>query len=116
MERPRRESKAKCKDPQKVKVYERVFATVAEKSYFPGLWALLNSIYAYHQDELRVFVFDCGLTVEQREGLGRHPLAIEVLPSSKLAFPPVGPWETKQQVFAELLPIAKSVMLLDCDL
>jgi hypothetical protein len=48
-----------------MRLHKRVFATLSDAKYFPGLWALLNSIYVYHGDELRVFVFSYGLTPAQ---------------------------------------------------
>jgi hypothetical protein len=97
-------------------VSTRAFATLSDPGYFPGLWALLNSIYAYHGDELRVFVFSYGLTNAQCARLGLHPLTIEVISCDALPFHPKGAWEAKQQIMGQLIPIARCVYLLDCDL
>jgi hypothetical protein len=98
------------------KLYERVFTTLSDSSYFPGLWALLNSIYVYHGDELRVFVFSYGLTDAQLARLEVHPLTIDVISCDTLPFSPAGAWEAKQQIMGQLIPKARCVYLLDCDL
>lgn len=92
----------------------RAFATVSDAGYFPGLWALLNSIHAYHGLEIPAFVFDAGLTSRQRLALASaSPLRerLTVLPSQA-----PGAWETKQKSLAALLPLVRTVFLLDADL
>jgi len=94
---------------------DRAFAVVCDPAYFPGLWALLNSIYAYHGAQHAVFVFSRGLTREQKARLGHHPLVIRLREHDELPFRSPGTWETKQQVFASLMPEARCVYLLDAD-
>jgi hypothetical protein len=94
----------------------RVFAVVSDARYVEGLWALLNSIYAYHGDGFRVFLFDAGLTQDQLSRLAQHPLTLEVISASAMAFRASGAWELKQQVMAHLIPRARCVYLLDADL
>jgi hypothetical protein len=97
-------------------LFERVFATLSDPAYFPGLWGLLNSIYVHHGDQLRVFVFSHGLETGQLQRLAEHPLTIEVLDTRSLPFSSAGPWEAKQQIMAVLVRRAQCVYLLDCDL
>ena len=95
---------------------QRAFATVCDREYFPGLWALLNSLWVYHQDTIPVYVFDFDLTSAQKSRLLTHPISPELISVSSLPFPSPGTWEAKQQVFAYLLKRASCIYLLDADL
>jgi hypothetical protein len=100
-------------------MYSRAFAIVSDSSYFSGLWAVLNSIYVYHGNEIRVFVFSNGMTSEQNSRIESHVLgnAITLLVDSRVSVrPPVGIWEAKQQTFDFLMGKARCVCLLDADL
>lgn len=92
------------------------FATVCDREYFPGLWALLNSVWAYHRAIIPLYVFDFNLTSDQLAQLRGHPLAPRIHPVSSFPFHSPGTWEAKQQVFSFLLPHARCIYLLDADL
>lgn len=83
-------------DPLKVPT---AFYTVADRRFFPGLVALLNSIRLVGHDE-PLFVVDAGLTAEQRELLGDRvtlvPAPSPPLPAVFLA--PVGPQQHPAEV------------------
>jgi hypothetical protein len=91
---------------------ERAFAILSDPTYFPGLWALLNSIYAYHDEEVRVFVFGYGLALDHLRRLRCHPIPIEYVSTDKFPFRPAGAWEAKQQIMSYLIPKARCVYLL----
>jgi hypothetical protein len=95
---------------------DRVFAVVSDAVYFPGVMSLLNSIWAYHRKAIPVVVFEHKMDSGMLDELGQHPLAPEIQTTSQLSFPPTGTWEAKQQVFAQLLPRWRTIMLLDADL
>jgi hypothetical protein len=99
-------------------MYERAFVTVSDATYLPGLWALLNSIWAYHGSEYRVFVVGHRLPASAREQLTRHPLgsALTVLDDQQFAYLPAGAWEAKQCALAYLCGRVVSACLLDADL
>jgi predicted O-methyltransferase YrrM len=100
-------------------MYEYAFAAVADPRYATGLWALLNSIHAYHGGELRIFVFLHGrFPAALLEALETHPLrdALTLVPTSRLRSAPSGCWEAKQQIFDYLMGRARCVCLLDADL
>jgi hypothetical protein len=103
----------------KMKMYSHAFAIVSDSAYFSGLWALLNSIHAYYENEIRVFVFGNRLTAEQRSRIESHVLrdAITLFDDARVSVhPPVGIWEAKQQTFDFLMGQARCVCLLDADL
>lgn len=95
---------------------DRAFAVVSDEAYFPGLWALLNSIWAYHGTSVTTFVF---LQDVPPQACYRHPLFISGVLSvhrmSDLPSETVGTWEAKQRVPSFLAGIARTVMLLDAD-
>ena len=100
-------------------MFENAFAIVSDPGYFPGLWALLNSIHAYHDRELRVFLFGYHLASEHSRILRSHPLggALTLLNNAKVfEQTPEGVWEAKQQVLDFLLGTVRRVCLLDADL
>src|SRR3974390_1488005 len=94
----------------------RVFATVTDLGYFPGVQALLNSIWAYHRREIPVFLYHRGLGDAELAWLGRPPCEIRLFEVDALPFTSFGMWEAKQQVFAHCLGQARAVYLLDADL
>lgn len=96
--------------------YDEAFAIVCDQRYFRGLWALLNSIYAYHGARHAVFVYGRGLSPEQRRRLSEHPLWIRYRDFSELPKPASGAWEAKQQVLAALFEEVRCLYLLDADL
>lgn len=100
-------------------MYLRAFAVVSDSTYFPGLWALLNSVKAYYDDEIRIFVFGNGLTAEQCLRIKFHALgnAVTLLTDvGPYAHPPDGTWETKQQTLDFLMGKARCICLLDADI
>lgn len=99
-------------------MYQRAFVIVSDDSYFPGLWALLNSIHAYHGRELRVFVVGFKLRPDFRDTLRQHPLAsaITFINSRELAYRPAGAWEVKQCVLSHLTGKVQTACLMDADL
>jgi len=44
---------------------DRCFAVVCDAGYFPGLRALLNSVWTYHGDAIPVFLYQRGLNESQ---------------------------------------------------
>lgn len=99
-------------------MYRRAFVIVSDTRFFPGLWALLNSIYAYYECEYRVFVVGHHLNAEAIACLLQHPLghAITLLNSQDFARIPSGAWEAKQMVLSELAGQVVNACLLDADL
>lgn len=99
-------------------MFSRAFTVVSDERFFPGLWALLNSIFAYHGCEYRVFVVAHQLPHRQLLALRQHPLgsAMTILDSQSFARVPDGTWEAKQFALSELAGRAENVCLLDADL
>jgi len=99
-------------------MYQRAFATVSDERYFPGLWALLNSIYAYYGCDYRVFVVGHQLPGSAVADLRRHPLghSLTLIDDQELAYKSVGAWEAKQCVPSYLCGRADTVCMLDADL
>jgi hypothetical protein len=83
--------------------------------YFPGLQALINSIFAYHP-ELPIFVFERGFHSEEFGWLASHPARIEIRSVNRFPYPAPGMWEAKQQVPAECIAHARTVCLIDADI
>ena len=94
---------------------ERVFVVACDGNYFPGLRALLNSIWAYHGNEIPVFVYYRRFSPAQLCELRRHPAGVRLFHVSGLMRRCPGLWEAKQQVFAHCLGRARCVYLLDAD-
>ena len=99
-------------------MYQRAFIVVSDNDFFPGLWALLNSIVAYHECEYRVFVVGHHLSNSAIADLRHHPLesAITLLNTMDFAYPPRGAWEAKQCTLSHLCGQAATVCLLDADI
>ena len=94
----------------------RCFAVACDAGYYPGLRALLNSIWAYHGDAIAVVLYHRGLNDNQLAELRAHPLGVRLVGLEELPFPSPGMWEAKQQIFAHCLGRARCVYLLDADL
>ena len=100
-------------------MYSRAFVVVCNAPYLPGLWALLNSILAYHGTDLRLFVALHGpISPQAHQWLREHPLSTAVtwLHTDDFTPPPRGVWEAKQLVLSHLAGRAQVVCLLDADL
>jgi hypothetical protein len=95
---------------------ERLFVTACDRNYFPGLWALLNSIYAYHEAAIPVWVYERNFRADELTELRKHPLDIQVFRVSELPYFSPGMWEAKQQVLAQCIGRAKTVCLIDVDI
>jgi len=95
---------------------DRCFAVVCDAGYFPGLRALLNSVWTYHGDAIPVFLYQRGLNESQLAEVRGHPLGVRLVGLEELPFPSPGMWEAKQQVFAHGLGRVRCVYLLDADL
>lgn len=95
---------------------ERAFAVACDGNYFPGLRTLTNSIWAYHQNQIPIFLYHRGLNAEQMEEMRTHPAGVRLHRVEELAFPSPGMWEAKQQIFAHCIGQARCVYLLDADL
>ena len=93
----------------------RVFVVACNGAYYPGLMALLNSIWAYHRSRIPVFVYHRDMTGAQLEALFAHRAGVRLFHVSTLPFPCAGLWEAKQQIFAHCLGRARCVYLLDAD-
>ena len=93
----------------------RVFVVACDGAYYPGLMALLNSIWAYHRNRIPVFVYHRDMTGAQLEALFAHPAGVRLFHVSTLPFACAGLWEAKQQIFAHCLGRARCVYLLDAD-
>ena len=96
-------------------MHPRLFAIAADPGYFRGLRAVLNSIHAYHGDDIPVFVYQRNLSEAQLIELHAHPTCPQVWHVNDLLRVPLGMWEAKQQVFAHCLGRARAVFLLDAD-
>lgn len=96
-------------------MHPRVIAVVSDQGYFPGLQALINSVYAYHP-ELPIFVFERGLHTAELTWLTNHPARIEIRPVDRFPYPSPGMWEAKQQAPAECITRARTVCLIDADI
>jgi hypothetical protein len=94
---------------------DRVFAIACSADYFVGLEALLNSIHAYHGDEIPVFVFERGFGQNELGWLASHPLCTTVFRISDFPYHAPGLWEAKQQVLAQCIGRARCVFLVDVD-
>lgn len=96
------------------------FASIADKNYFPGIWSLLNSIYAYHNNKYSAFIFDIGLTDEQKIMLLEHPISTYIVQSvcpisygknlKKLFF------DVRCGLFSYLIGKVKNVYMIDADI
>ena len=96
-------------------MHPRVIAIACDQGYFPGLRALINSIYAYHP-ELPIFVFERGFHSVELSWLKSHPACIEIRSIDRFPYPARGMWEAKQQVPAECIAYARTVCLIDADI
>lgn len=94
----------------------RVFAVVSDAAYFDGLRALLSSIFTYHRSSIPVFVYHRGLSDGQLKWLKDRWQEVCLFNVDELAFPSLGTWEAKQQVFAHCMGRAANVYLVDADL
>jgi len=99
-----------------MEISKRLFAIVSDGGYYPGLYALLNSIHTYHGDEIPVHVYVRGMEAKQLDALNAHRVKPRVWPVTELPMSVLGIWEAKQQVFAHCLGRACCVYLLDADL
>jgi len=99
-------------------MYQHAFVITADDRYFPGLWALLNSINAYHGGELRTFVVSVGFSADSFDALKTHPLgsSLTLIDSRDFPYPPGGAWEAKQCVLSYLAGSVVTACLLDADL
>lgn len=102
--------------PRGEETRDRLFVSLCDSGYYPGLRALLNSICIYHGSEISVRIYDRGLTQDQLRELSEHPLPIEVTSVDKLLFEAPGPWEAKQMLLADCISHARCVCLLDTDM
>jgi hypothetical protein len=93
----------------------RVFAIACSANYFVGLEALLNSIHAYHGDQVPVFIFERGFARTELDWLAAHPLHTTVFRISDFPHHAPGLWEAKQQVLAQCIGRARCVFLVDVD-
>ena len=91
------------------------FLSVSDGNYFPGLWALVNSVYAYHKTEYKFYVLDIGLSPDQITSITDHPLDIRVVPLDECIYCSGGAWEFKQQAFATIMNRARIILLMDAD-
>jgi len=96
-------------------LHPRAIAIPCDQGYFPGLRALINSIFAYHP-ELPVLVFERGFHTAELAWLAKHPARIEVRSVNRFPYPAPGMWEAKQQVPAECIAHARTVCLIDADI
>ena len=96
-------------------VLPRAFAVACDGGYYPGLVALLNSIWAYHGNRIPVFIYHRDMSRKQLTALARHPVGTRLHRIEELAYPSAGMWEAKQQVFAHCLGRARCVYLVDAD-
>jgi Galactosyltransferase len=97
-------------------MHERLFVVVCNAAYYPGLQALLNSIFAYHGQEIPIHIYGPDLDAEQLSWIDAHPAPSQVWRLSELPIHVLGLWEAKQQVFSHSLGMARCVYLLDADL
>jgi hypothetical protein len=99
-------------------MYQRAFIVVSDNSFFPGLWALLNSILAYYEHEYRVFIVGHHLSSSAVADLRHHPLAsaITLLDDRNFAYRPLGAWEAKQSTLSHICGQVATVCLLDADI
>ena len=99
-------------------MYQHAFVVTSDDRYFPGLWALLNSIHAYHGGELRTFVVSVGFSADSIDALKAHPLgsSLTIIDSRDFHYPPSGTWEAKQCVLSYLAGSVVTACLLDADL
>lgn len=92
------------------------FTSVCDEEYFPGLWAMINSIYKYNGTEIPLYLFDIGLNISQKKSLNEHPLTIYLLDKNVLPFQTINAWECKQQVLSVLSEFSRYVLLTDSDI
>ena len=99
-------------------MYQRAFATVSDDNYFPGLWVLLNSIFAYYGCDYRVFVVGHHLSDSAVVDLHRHPLgrSLTLIDDKEFAYQPVRRWEAKQCILSHLCGQVATMCMLDADL
>lgn len=91
------------------------FALAVDAAYEPGLFAVVNSIYAYHRDSVPVRIYYRDISRESLAWLGRHPARPTLVNLLHLPTAHRGMWEVKQQIPAWEMLHSRLVFLLDVD-
>lgn len=82
---------------------DHVCDVVSSDAEFPGLWALLNSVYADYGGEYRVFIVGYGVLPDSLAALQSHPLrsVLTLLDSRDFAYPAKRTHDANQSALAQ---------------